>query len=112
MDGNCYAELLKQYIIPFRCEMDVFQQDNAPPHKTSRAQQLFQQAGIDVMDWPPYSPDLNPIENIWSLLKKSVSNFHPQTLDDLESAIVKVWWTDVTLSNATVSVIQSMPQTI
>ena len=74
--------------------MTVFQQDNASPHKTSRAQQLFQQAGIDVMDWPPYSSDLNPIENIWSLLKKHVTILHTQTLDDLESAIVKVWSTD------------------
>ena len=62
--------------------MAVFQQDNALPHKMSRAQQLFQQAGIYVMDWPRYSPDLNPIENILSLLKKRVPNLHPQTLDD------------------------------
>ena len=80
--------------------MAVFQQDKALPHKTSRAQQLFQQAGIDVMDWPPYSLDLNTIENIWSLLKKLVS----QTLDDLDSAIVKFWSADVTLQGRRVKI--------
>lgn len=43
--------------------------DNAPVHTASIIQELLAGLGVEVMVWPPYSPDLNPIENIWALMK-------------------------------------------
>ena len=46
---------------------------------------------IDRMDWPSNSPDLNPIENIWSILKVKVPKLHSQDLTQLKAAILLSW---------------------
>ena len=49
-----------------------FQQDNATCHKAHLITAAFQDQGIQVMNWPPCSPDLNPIENYWGELKRQL----------------------------------------
>jgi hypothetical protein len=49
----------------------VFQQDNAPCHKSAYTRKFFEKNGITVIEWPAQSPDLNPIERI---LRKSLKN--------------------------------------
>jgi len=39
------------------------------------------------MDWPSYSPDLNPMENVWAILKRNVAKRNPETTEDLIEAI-------------------------
>ena len=51
----------------------IFQQDNAPLHKARYTDKWFKQKCIEVIEWPPLSPDLNPIENIWGLMKMRLS---------------------------------------
>lgn len=46
---------------------DIFMQDNAPVHTARLVRDALEQIDINVIDWPPYSPDLNPIENLWAL---------------------------------------------
>ena len=55
--------------------------DNAPIHTASIIENWFDENGIPLVDWPPYSPDLNPIENAWAKLKERIYMLY----SDLES---------------------------
>ncbi len=62
----------------------IFQQDLAPAH-TSKS--WFNDHGVTVLDWPANSPDLNPIENLWGIVKRKMRNTRPNNADDLKAAI-------------------------
>lgn len=54
--------------------------DNAPIHTAGIIEAWLREYRIDVMDWPLYSLDLNPIENLWALLKLEVYKLYPHLL--------------------------------
>ena len=56
----------------------VLQEDNDPKHTSKWAKQWRQQKNVTRMDWPAQSPDLNPIENIWAVMKVRVAQRKPQ----------------------------------
>jgi transposase len=68
-----------------------FQQDNASQHKATTSREWFHNHGIDVIDWPAWSPDLNPIEEFWNDLKQRVYKRHPKSMDELERFITEEW---------------------
>ena len=71
-----------------------FQQDNDPKH-TSRLVSDYLERELCIKDyiikWPPYSPDLNPIENLWADLKKRVERHNCPNVKDLEEAVKTEW---------------------
>lgn len=61
--------------------------DNASFHKSLRTIELIEGAGCRVLFLPPYSPDLNPIENIWAAIKAQVKKVLPIFDKDIYSSI-------------------------
>ena len=73
MDSQHYVEeTLESYLRPsidllYPFEDCIFQEDNAPPHTAKITKKWLANNGIPVLDCPPYSPDLNPIEHVWDI---------------------------------------------
>lgn len=57
---------------------DIFMHDGASVHRAYIVRELLENMGVEVMIWPPYSPDLNPIENLWAIMKAKIYELHPE----------------------------------
>ncbi|KAL0159510.1 hypothetical protein M9458_043235 [Cirrhinus mrigala] len=87
-------EILRPLVRPYAGAVGpgfLLMQDNARPHVAGVCQQFLQDEGIDAMDWPARSPDLNPIEHIWDIMSRSIHQRHlaPQTVQELVDALVQ-----------------------
>ena len=111
VDGLKYRKIIEECILPHSEEIKIFQQDNAPPHKTIINMQLLEKH-VEVLKWPPYSPDLNPIENLWAILKRKVAKRRASSLAELQEAIIDIWHNDSDLVLACKSLVESMPKRI
>jgi transposase len=70
---------LYSFILPWFLQSgDIFMHDNASVHTARVVKSLLEDLGVDLMAWPPYSPDLNPIENLWALMKAEIYRLHPE----------------------------------
>ena len=67
--------------------------DNARPHCTDAVLEAIGSFGMESLSWPPYSPDLNIIENIWAILKDKVyaNNRKYETEDEIKEVIEFHW---------------------
>jgi transposase len=61
----------------------MYQQDNTPCHKAKSVTELFKQNNINVLQWPARSPDLNPIENVWTVLDRKLTKEPVASAEDL-----------------------------
>ena len=67
-------------------------QDNAPAHRAKIVTNLLKQYKVKTLDWPPNSPDMNPIENLWAYLSRRVfAKGTYKNTEDLFEALQKEW---------------------
>lgn len=69
----------------------IFQQDNAPCHKSKKTLNFFEQNNVNLMIWPAQSPDLNPIENLWAYMKKELIKYNAKNINELKLRILEIW---------------------
>ena len=69
----------------------ILQEDNDPKHRSKKAEEWRDKNQVKRISWPSQSPDLNPIENVWSVLKANVSNYKPTSAKELINIIKKEW---------------------
>jgi hypothetical protein len=69
----------------------IFQQDNDPKHTALMNQGYLRANNVNILRWPSQSPDLNPIENLWSILDMRLKDRNPQNLDQLFQCLQGGW---------------------
>ena len=87
IDGETMLFFVEELLVPTLKRGDIVVMDNNPIHKLDELEDAIEAAGAWVLFLPPYSPDLNPIENCWSKIKARLRSLKPRTLDDLLAAL-------------------------
>ena len=90
-----YKEMLRQHVLPTlrsaANQPTIFMQDNAPCHTAKSIKTFFTEEILTVMDWPAQSPDMNPIENVRTLLNERIKNRNPSNVEELWTYLKQEW---------------------
>jgi transposase len=103
IDGATDTEVFRAYVrevlLPTLRVGDIVVMDNLTPHKNEETIALIEEAGACAWFLPPYSPDLNPIEKMWSKVKQALRSSEARTHEELLAAIASAL-SHVTASDA------------
>ncbi len=69
----------------------LFQHDNDPKHTSKATVGFLKKNRVKVIQWPSMSPDLNPIEHLWGILKRQVEHHSPSSIQSLKEVILEEW---------------------
>ncbi len=91
-----YQEVLEHFMLPAADQLYgdadfIFQQDLAPAYTAKATSTWFKDHGIPVLNWPANSPDLNPIENLWGIVKRKMRYARPNNAEELKATIRATW---------------------
>jgi len=117
MNGDAYVEVLRRKMIPamekhFPAGDGIFQHDLAPCHTSRKVKQFLQENNINMLSWPGNSPDVNPIENLWGIVKTRLRKYDCTTQVKLMEAVVQIWFHDQELRDMCSKLVQSMPNRV
>ncbi|GFU85517.1 transposable element Tcb2 transposase [Trichonephila clavipes] len=89
-------EMLRPIVVPYAAAIGdyfILMDDNCRPHRAYLVEDFLFEDGIVRMEWPACSPDMNPIEHVWDALGRRVTGSQPppQTLQELERALLEEW---------------------
>lgn len=97
-DSEVFTSFIGDVLVPTLRPGMVVVMDNLPAHKIAATRHVIEQARCRLVYLPPYSPDLSPIENIWSKVKQLLRSSAARTVTDLGTAIAAAL-ADVTSSD-------------
>ena len=87
IDGDIFYMYISKILCPSLHEGDVVIMDNLSCHKSERIEQAINERKAELLFLPPYSPDFNPIEKMWSKVKSYLRKTKARTQEDLDRAI-------------------------
>lgn len=101
LNGELFAAYARQHLAPRLRTGDILVMDNLPTHKVKAAVDAVHAADSRVLYLPPYSPDLNPIEQVFSKIKNELRRRELRTIPALEDAFGQSldWITEVEMRN-------------
>ncbi len=96
VNAAIYQEILEHFMLPSTDKLYgdadfIFQQDLAHAHTAKGTKSWFNDHDVTVLEWPANSPDLNPKENLWGIVKRKMRDTRPNNADDLKDAIKATW---------------------
>ena len=115
MNSDKYLYVLEQKVIPemrkrFTDGSGVFHQDLAPCHTSKKVKSFMDENQIYVLQWPGNFQDLNPIENLWSIIKTRLRNKDCTTKIKLIEEIIQLWYIDEEIQSDCKKLVDSMPK--
>ena len=108
-----YIQIVEDHFYPSAMdlfpELDcIFQEDNDPKHTARIVKQWWADQQLHRMDWPSQSPDLNPIENLWTMLDRAAMDRQPRNDQELFTVLQEAW--NALSPDLLVSLVDSMPR--
>jgi len=95
LNGKKYINVLKDHFYPYyytSMRVDtIFQQDNAPSHRSNEVKQFIDKEMPRTLHWPAQSPDANIIENVWHRVKHELRKRNCTNLNDLKWNVAEIW---------------------
>jgi transposase len=91
MDGEMFVAWVRQGLVPTLQPGDLVIMDNLATHKVAGVRAAIESAGARLRYLPPYSPDFNPIENMWSKIKQILRSLAPRTGAELLEASARAF---------------------
>ena len=95
LDGELFKTYLKEFLVTTLSSGDIVIMDNLSSHKVEGVSEIVESVGAKIIYLPPYSPDLNPIEQMWSKIKAYLRKMKARSPDILFSEIKNAFGTIV-----------------
>jgi transposase len=107
-----YIEILKSRVLPFMKTFaygkGTFQHGLAPCHNLKAVKKFIQGNKIHMLDWPGNSPDMQPVETLWRILKKRLGKMGCSTEERVVTNVIKVWFHDSGVKNICSKLVESI----